>query len=863
MNGSKPQSAFRLFCGLAVLVVLAGLLVRQSPWILSPFADHRLDSVREGDRIRVRKVSGGVRLEVYSKQSFAPDKCHESLRVYLESLPVVKSASTESLVLAGANGNEETILTASILDLQEPLPPLDAKDPFQPPEMTIDESDFQRFGELSLSSHQALIDQVAASDGTVSAALLNSIKGETLQTVQDEVRRFRKLEIDECLANSDDDADSKAACRLFLDAYFDLTSGISTAMSVEAIEQLAKNALAVSDNPTVRLYAARHEFNLGHVQESQRQVTELLSIKSDAFAPTTRFVSRAIQLSAFRPPNGTALGSAHARAIDDFIVSSGEFQAVLKAHPEGLAFAWSVYHSVWPNLGDSGREKLLKSLFDDKDSDPWLCHSLACFWHYHEGWRIRGNAYISEVPKQDQMQFAARLNLAACHALSASGLQPRLSFPIVMLVEMARTGAVPIGGTRAWFLHGVRSTFDEIGFYEAYLLSLSPKWGGSHEQMMAFAGACAGCSRFETDVPAFAMECIEAIQKDIRQQDGQSARAENVWKRPEVMTLMQGFRTSLPVQSADPAVAGHVHRALERCLAIAVHSDSMPEARAIFDLLGDSVEYSWFSHYELPPGPDVRRQVYAESSPARELIAEFDALIAGQQGFARFIADPAAIRQKLEAIRSADDSPISQEYCESKAVLLNRWEQFAAGASVSLPFSNTDQSWNLFAGDGVLEEDAFRIPANPDRKQPVYAQLGTYFPVPFQLSVDLSLAASSDARNSAGILVADGEVPRNGKSPPGVFVYLSHPRHAVWWSASGGRSNLISELSLTSVNRLQISVYKDHFEVSVNGAVAGTIPRTSSAADAAILLGSPVFSLTSAESTFRNCSIQKITGTLP
>ena len=147
MINSKPRSALNLVCGLAVLVVLAGLLVRQSPWILSPFADHRLDAVREGDRICVRKVSGGVRLEVYSKQKFAADKCHESLIAYLDTLPIVKSASMDTLVLTGADGNEERFSTTAILDLQEIPRPVDATHLFLPPGMTIDESEFQRFGE--------------------------------------------------------------------------------------------------------------------------------------------------------------------------------------------------------------------------------------------------------------------------------------------------------------------------------------------------------------------------------------------------------------------------------------------------------------------------------------------------------------------------------------------------------------------------------------------------------------------------------------------------------------------------------------------------------------------------------------------
>ena len=599
------------------------------------------------------------------------------------------------------------------------------------------------------------------------------------------------------------------------------------------------------------------------MQESQRKVSELLATESGNLSPTTRFVAGAINLSSFRAPNGTAVGAGHAKAIDDFIDSSREFQAVLHAHPDGLAFAWGLYHMIWPNLGDGGRDQLLRSLCDDAKSDLWLCHSLGCLRHFQEGWRIRGNEYIIEVPRQDQIQFAAQLNLAASHALASSTLHPDISFPGVMLVEMARTGAVPIGGTRAWFLHGIRSTFDEMGFYEAYLLSLTPKWGGSHQEMMEFARACASCSRVETDVPAFGMECIEAIQNDIRQQKAQSTRVENVWKRPEVTMLIQGFRKSLPVESEDPAIAKRVHSAMERCLAIAVHSDNLPEARVIFDLLGDNVDYSWFSQYELPAGPELRRRVYAESSPARELVADFEALVAGEQGFARFAADSGTIRQKLEAIRAADDAPIHQEYCDAKAITLERWEQFADGESVSLPFAKPDQSWDLVAGDGVLEEDAFRISANPDRKQPVYAQLNTHFPLPFQLSVDLSLEAASAARNSAGILVADADAPRNGKSPPGVFVFLSRSSHAVWWTASGGNPSLIAELDLMPVNRLEISVYFDHCEVRVNDAVAGTIPRTPSAADATILLGSPVFSMTSAESAFRNCLIQKLPDTLP
>ena len=861
MSSSRKRSSRTLIGGITVLLILICIFVWLHPGVLNPFADHRLSTVSEGDFVRVRNVMGGVRLEVYSKQEFASEKGNESLTLYLNSLPRVKSRKSTSLVVSSAEGNvEETYASSRILDLQHIHPAPNATVQFWPSETTLEEAEFHRFGDVSLTDHLSLIDQVAASDMVVSTALLNSMKGNTQANTQAEVRRFRQLEVGEYVANSSDTADATEAGRIFLEEYFDLTSKLETAQTAEEIEQLAARALAISSDPTVRIYSARHKFNLGRLVESQQMVEDVLEAESGRLPPTTRFIADTMYLSAFQSPNGNVSGSSHSSAITNFIESSREFQAVLKAHPEGLAFASDMYRSVWTSLGDGGREQLLKSLFQDPGSDLWLCHSLACLWHFQEGWKFRGNKFISEVDQQDRVRFAAELHLSAWHALSASKLRSDLSFPVLMLVEMARTGEVPIGSTRSWFLQGIRSQFDYIGFYEAYLLSLTPKWGGSHQAMIEFANACAGCNRFDTDVPAFVMECIESLQQDISQQANDATRKEVVWKRPDITAIMLRFRNSLPVKSDDPAVARRVRDAMERCLAIAVHSKNFTEARVIFDLLGDDVEYSWFRHYELQAGAGVRRQVYAESGPARELVAEFEAMIAGSEGFANFARDAVTIRRKLEAIRAADKQAVHQEYCDAAVTILDRWEQFETGDAVSLSFTGPNELWDVQSGDGMLAEDSFSIPANPDRKQPTWAKLNLQFPVPFQFNVDLSLRAASGTRNSAGILIADPDVSLKKKSPTGVFIFLSRSNNGVWWTAMGRSPSLLGETELHPVNRLEVSVYNDHCDVSVNGTIRGTVPRSPSAAGAEILLGSPVFSMTDADSIYQDCSIQKLPG---
>ena len=74
-----------------------------------------------------------------------------------------------------------------------------------------------------------------------------------------------------------------------------------------------------------------------------------------------------------------------------------------------------------------------------------------------------------------------------------------------------------LGGSkseREWFDLAVNAQFDYMTAYNNYLWSIRPRWGGSHEEMLAFGIACLNTERYDTDVPEIFLKGIRDVSSE-------------------------------------------------------------------------------------------------------------------------------------------------------------------------------------------------------------------------------------------------------------------------------------------------------------------------------------------------------------
>jgi tetratricopeptide (TPR) repeat protein len=112
-----------------------------------------------------------------------------------------------------------------------------------------------------------------------------------------------------------------------------------------------------------------------------------------------------------------------------------------------------------------------------------LAHALSLM---ELAWRWRGNGFANQVTKTQWQQMRKSLAQAVAEANRALAINPNLSIAHALLIEAAKMDGTEMGLARA-SREAIQSAPASFAIREAIMESLMPRWGGSHDAMVAFA----------------------------------------------------------------------------------------------------------------------------------------------------------------------------------------------------------------------------------------------------------------------------------------------------------------------------------------------------------------------------------------
>lgn len=160
---------------------------------------------------------------------------------------------------------------------------------------------------------------------------------------------------------------------------------------------------------------------------------------------------------------------------------------------------------------DISRLRRLRRSVETAGGDAWLQHLLIGQLHLMEAWEARGGELAVFVTPEGWEGFREHLKLAYKQFNDAWELNPHLPEPACAMIRVAMGQGDEGDPARFWFDRAVACEFDFRAAYEAYQLSLEPKWGGSEEELLEFAHECAKTNRYDTSVPMYYVYIIRAI----------------------------------------------------------------------------------------------------------------------------------------------------------------------------------------------------------------------------------------------------------------------------------------------------------------------------------------------------------------
>ncbi len=176
------------------------------------------------------------------------------------------------------------------------------------------------------------------------------------------------------------------------------------------------------------------------------------------------------------------------------------------------------------------------AIFKNWPSEPGICLLKGRFYADY-AWEARGSGYADSVTADGWSLYEKRLNIAESALTKAWSLNPRDEriARAMLTVELGQ------GRGRArmeqWFQRAMTLNPNYYDACWAKLYYLEPKWYGSRDAMLEFAGECLNSDKWGGHVPYIVVDAHQEIANTL----GPDARR-NYWKRPEVWTdIHQAF----------------------------------------------------------------------------------------------------------------------------------------------------------------------------------------------------------------------------------------------------------------------------------------------------------------------------------
>jgi WD40 repeat protein len=431
---------------------------------------------------------------------------------------------------------------------------------------------------------------------------------------------FRKLYVDTFVRDYKKDEESKAAIVSFLEAFCVRRADVDGSLfhaDVVALGQKAmprgnwdplasavlglflveKGGSAATREGLERLMAAEREF-------PQRKYPPEVTA---AFKMFLAKVSQE-QQGLFDPIQAQHEAREYIRSSVDDIVQAASQPNLTKLDREmlmlliGQTFAFGGTDAM-----KTCRFQVVGKLSQTPGVDPWIREMCLAQEQLRLAWVARGNGFADSVTQQGWKQFHDQLTRARFHALAAWKLHPELpEAPSVMISITMAAGGLVGENERFWFDEALAADLNYRTAYSNLAWALRPRWGGSHDQMLALARECLATGRFETTIP----ERYHDIVFDIASELGSF---EAVMKMPGVFEDYKKLLAGGLAAAQTPELRS---RYTSRLAAVHYLAGDKAECARLLDELGPQVKGWAFEAYGVYLNTITRELRDAKRKPA-------------------------------------------------------------------------------------------------------------------------------------------------------------------------------------------------------------------------------------------------------
>lgn len=273
----------------------------------------------------------------------------------------------------------------------------------------------------------------------------------------------------------------------FITAFLDTTNHGPSRERMTMAESRLEDFWASADSPHLKMFAAG--WIRFHSQESAKTKDKGRVERMEAILP--RWVE----------------GSLAAIASDEDAL--GFYQLINRESGAGKEFEKQIQAYLWPH-----HEEI--SGFLGKPNVPaWLRDLVIGDRAVWAAWQARGDGWASEVKQKGWKGFGEQLELASSHLTAAWQAKPELPFAAERMITVTMGQSCDDAMLRTWFDRSTAACFDYMPAYSSLKWAYRPRWGGSHELMLAMGRAALATKRHDTRVPGVYNWILDDISEDL------------------------------------------------------------------------------------------------------------------------------------------------------------------------------------------------------------------------------------------------------------------------------------------------------------------------------------------------------------
>lgn len=173
--------------------------------------------------------------------------------------------------------------------------------------------------------------------------------------------------------------------------------------------------------------------------------------------------------------------------------------------------------NLWPVFRETVQAKdepLVQKICAVSTLSPWASQMLMGRYLETKAWLSRGHGFAGEVKPEGWVGFEeSRVKGIECFK-EAWKLRPERPSAARQLLSITMTGGNTGEKPQVWLQRVQEAQFDHLSSFRALMNGLLPRWGGSHQLMLAFGLSCAATKRFDTEVPYFFLEVLRDLARD-------------------------------------------------------------------------------------------------------------------------------------------------------------------------------------------------------------------------------------------------------------------------------------------------------------------------------------------------------------